>query len=394
MTNSYEQESTQDLPIGDLCLMPLRGTKEFTSNMDENIKYWRKKKLDEKNGINYPPDYLKDTYITNPSIYRFGTGEAKGVINDTVRGADIFIIVDVTNYSEKYKMFGEQTSMSPDDHYQDLKRIIAATNGKAKRVNVIMPFLYESRQHRRTQRESLDCAIMLQELVSMGVSNIITVDAHDPRISNAIPLASFDSINCYYQFIHTMLSNFNDIVVDSDHLMMIAPDDGAMSRNIYFANVLGIDLGMFYKRRDYTKVVDGKNPIISHEFLGNSVEGKDVIIADDMISSGDSLLDTMNELKKRNAKRVFALCTFGLFTGGFEKFDDAYEKGLINGVFTTNCIYQKPELLKKPWYFSVDVSEYLAKIIDCINHDSSISNYLNPVEKIHNFINNYNKNKS
>lgn len=393
MTNSYDQDSILDLPIGDLCLMPLRGTEEFTKSMDEDIKHWRKRKLEEKNGINYPPDYLKETYITKPCIYRFGTGEAKGVIHDTVRGADIFIIVDITNYNEKYKMFGAETSMSPDDHYQDLKRIIAATNGKAKRVNVIMPFLYESRQHRRTQRESLDCAIMLQELVSMGVTNIITVDAHDPRISNAIPLASFDSINCYYQFIHTMLSNFKDIVVDADHLMMIAPDDGAMTRNIYFANVLGIDLGMFYKRRDYTKIVDGKNPIISHEFLGNSVEGKDVIIADDMISSGDSLFDTMKELKKRKAKRVFACCTFGLFTNGLDRFDEAYKEGLFNGLFTTNCIYQRPELFDKKWYFSVDVSEYLAKIIDCINHDSSISNYLNPVEKIHGFINTYNSKK-
>lgn len=391
MTNNYDQDLIKELPIGDLCLMPLRGTEEFTKNMDEDIKYWRKKELLENNGINYPPDYLKETYITKPLICRFGTGEAKGIINDTVRGADIFIIVDITNYNEKYKMFGQETRMSPDDHYQDLKRIIAATNGKAKRVNVIMPFLYESRQHRRTQRESLDCAIMLQELVNMGVSNIITVDAHDPRILNAIPLSSFDSINCYYQFILTMLSNFKDLTIDAEHMMMIAPDDGAMTRNIYFANVLGIDLGMFYKRRDYTRVVDGKNPIISHEFLGNSVEGKDVIIADDMISSGDSLLDTMKELKNRKAKRVFALCTFGLFTNGLDLFDEAYEKGLLDGVFTTNCIFQKPELLNKPWYYSVDVSEYLAKIIDCINHDSSISNYLNPVEKIHNYINTYNK---
>ena len=393
MTNNYDQDMIQDLPIGDLCLMPLRGTEEFTKSMDENIRHWRMKNLEEKKGINFPPDYVKDSYINVPIINRFGTGEAKGVIDGTVRGADIFIIVDVTNHNEKYKIFGEDNHMSPDDHYQDLKRVIAATNGKAKRVNVIMPFLYESRQHKRTQRESLDCAIMLQELVSMGVTNIITVDAHDPRILNAIPLSSFDSINCYYQFIQTMLSNFDDFTIDADHMMMISPDSGAMSRNIYFANVLGIDLGMFYKRRDYTKVVDGKNPILSHEFLGNSVEGKDVIIVDDMISSGDSLADTVNELKKRKAKRIFACCTFGLFTHGFDLFDKLYNDGMLNGIFTTNCIFQKSELFKKPWYFSVDVSEYLAKIIDCINHDSSISNYLNPVEKIHNFINNYNKNK-
>ena len=389
LNNNYDNDILTDVAMGSLCLMPLRGTEAFTSEIDKYIKSWRTKNVKNLKLDKVPDGYLKDTYISLPTICRFGTGEGKGLLTTTVRGYDIFIIVDVTNYSESYKLFGKMNRMSPDDHFQDLKRVIAATNGKAKRINVIMPFLYESRQHNRTARESLDCAMMLQELIHMGVSNIITVDAHDPKIVNSIPLASFDSINCYYQFIQTLLSNYDDLIIDSDHLMMISPDSGAMNRTIYFANVLGIDLGMFYKRRDYSKVVDGKNPIIAHEFLGNSVDGKDVIIIDDMISSGDSLFDTAKELKRRNAKRVFACCTFGLFTGGLEKFDEAYKNKILDGVLTTNCIYQMPELFEKEWYRSVDVTEYLAKIIDCINHDSSISSYLDPVEKIHSFVKKY-----
>ena len=389
LNNNYDNDILTDVAMGSLCLMPLRGTEAFTSEIDKYIKSWRTKNVKNLKLDKVPDGYLKDTYISLPTICRFGTGEGKGLLTTTVRGYDIFIIVDVTNYSESYKLFGKMNRMSPDDHFQDLKRVIAATNGKAKRINVIMPFLYESRQHNRTARESLDCAMMLQELIHMGVSNIITVDAHDPKIVNSIPLASFDSINCYYQFIQTLLSNYDDLIIDSDHLMMISPDSGAMNRTIYFANVLGIDLGMFYKRRDYSKVVDGKNPIIAHEFLGNSVDGKDVIIIDDMISSGDSLFDTAKELKRRNAKRVFACCTFGLFTSGLEKFDEAYKNKILDGVLTTNCIYQMPELFEKEWYRSVDVTEYLAKIIDCINHDSSISSYLDPVEKIHSFVKKY-----
>lgn len=389
MFKNYDMDLITELPVGELCLMPLKGTEEFTKNIDEYIKSWRNKVINNSKNI-YPSNYLKDSYIQAPTICRFGTGEAKGLITGTVRGADIFIIVDVTNFSQTYQLFGETTKMSPDDHYQDLKRVIAATNGKAKRVNVIMPFLYEGRQHKRTSRESLDCALMLQELINMGVSNIITVDVHNPMIVNSIPFSSFDSLNCYYQFIQTLLTTFNDIKVDAEHLMMISPDTGAMQRTIYFANVLGIELGMFYKRRDYTKVVNGKNPIIAHEFLGNNVDGKDVIIIDDMIASGDSLIDTAKELKKRNANRIFACCTFGLFTSGLDVFDEAYKDGLIDGILTTNCIYQRPELSNKKWFYSVDVSEYLAKIIDCINHDSSISRYLDPVDKIHSFINKYN----
>ncbi len=389
LNNNYDNDILTDVAMGSLCLMPLRGTEAFTSEIDKYIRSWRLKNVETLKLDRVPDGYIKDSYISIPTICRFGSGEGKGLLTTTVRGYDIFIIVDVTNYSQSYRLFGRTNRMSPDDHFQDLKRVIAATNGKAKRINVIMPFLYESRQHNRTARESLDCAMMLQELVHMGVSNIITVDAHDPKIVNSIPLASFDSINCYYQFIQTLLNNYDDLEIDSDHLMMISPDSGAMNRTIYFANVLGIDLGMFYKRRDYSKIVDGRNPIIAHEFLGNSVDGKDVIIIDDMISSGDSLFDTARELKKRNAKRVFACCTFGLFTCGLEKFDEAYRDRILDAVLTTNCIYQMPELFEREWYKSVDVTEYLAKIIDCINHDSSISSYLDPVEKIHSFVKKY-----
>lgn len=371
-----------EFPIGSLCLMPLRGTEEFTKKLNDFILEWRK--LLVQNGVYdvFSDDYIKESYILEPEIDRFGSGEAKCVINGTIRGADIFIIVDVVNYSATYDLFGMTNHMSPDDHYQDLKRVIAAANGKAKRINVIMPFLYESRQHKRTKRESLDCAMMLQELVGLGVSNILTVDAHDPRVMNAIPLSSFDSINCSYQFISAILDKYNDLKIDKDNLQIISPDIGAMQRNIYFANVLGVDLGFFYKRRDYSVVVDGKNPIVAHEYMGSSVEGKDVIVIDDMVASGDSLIETAKTIKERKAKRVFACCTFGLFTKGLQSFDEAYKNGIIDQIFTTNCIYQKPELAEREWYTSVDVTEYIARIIESINHDSSISQYLDPYGKI------------
>lgn len=385
MTQIFEN----DIPYGELALMPLKGMEEFTRTLDKYIVKWRNERIDVD--VNSPlyKNYFKVSYINMPKLDRFGTGEAKCTLIDTVRGTDCYLIVDVTNHSIKYKMFGEENRMSPDDHYQDLKRVIAAINGKAKRVNIIMPFLYESRQHKRSRRESLDCALMLQELQSMGVSNIITFDAHDPRVMNAIPLSSFDSINCSYQFIQALLNSRNDFKIDPNNMMVISPDSGAMQRAIYIASVLGIDVGMFYKRRDYSKVVDGRNPIVAHEFLGSSVENKDVIIIDDMISSGESLLDTARLLKEMKAKRVFAICTFGLFTNGFDAFDKAYENGIIEGILTTNCIYQKPELFTKKWYISVDVTEYLARIIDSLNHDSSISNYLDPNDKIHTFVKNY-----
>ena len=381
-SNDVKSKYLGELPIGSLLLMPLKGTQNFTQKINDFILEWRQ--LLVQNGVYdvFADDFIKDSYILEPEIDRFGSGEAKCVINGTIRGADIFIIVDVVNYSETYKMFGFENHMSPDDHYQDLKRVIAAANGKAKRINVIMPFLYESRQHKRAKRESLDCAVMLQELTSLGVSNIITIDAHDPRVMNAIPLSSFDSLSCHYQFINAILSKHDDIKIDKEHLAIISPDIGAMQRNIYFANVLGVDLGFFYKRRDYSRVVDGKNPIVAHEYMGADVEGKDVIVIDDMIASGDSLIETAKSIKERKANRVFACCTFGLFTKGLSQFDKAYEEGAIDGIFTTNSIYQLPELENRKWYTSVDVTEYVARIIESINHDSSISQYLDPYEKI------------
>ena len=300
------------------------------------------------------------------------------------------MIVDVTNYSLTYSLCGQTNHMSPDDHYSDLKRIIAAIEGKAKRITVIMPFLYESRQHKRSSRESLDCAIALQELINMGVDNIITFDAHDPRVQNAIPLHGFETVPPAYQFIKNILKNVKDIQIDNDHLMIISPDEGGTNRAVYMAGVLGVDMGMFYKRRDYSKIVDGRNPIVAHEFLGSSVEGKDVIIVDDMISSGESMIDVATELKKRKAKRIFVVATFGLFTNGLEKFDEAVEKGIIYRVVTTNLTYQTPELLSRPYYINCDMSKYIAYIIDTLNHDCSISGLLDPYERIHKVVNKYN----
>ena len=313
------------------------------------------------------------------------------MIDESVRGMDLYILVDVCNYSLTYSMSGNTNHMSPDDHYQNLKRIIAAVGGKAKRINVIMPFLYESRQHKRSSRESLDCALALQELTHMGVDNIITFDAHDPRVQNAIPLSGFETVRPTYQFVKGLLDRYDDLIIDSDHMMAISPDEGATERAVYLANVLNLDMGMFYKRRDYTRVVNGRNPIVAHEFLGSSVEGKDVIILDDMISSGDSILDVAKQLKSRNAKRIFAAATFGLFTNGLDKFDEAYESGLIDGVLTTNLIYQTPELLSRPYYINCDMSKYVALMIDTLNHDGSISDILDPSERIQICVEEYKK---
>ena len=381
-----------DLPIGSLALMPLKGTEKLAHKISEYIRDWRKEQVKNYHNVVFRDNYIKDDYIIYPEIDRFGTGEAKGVINDTIRGADLFLIVDVVNYSVTYKMYGVENRMSPDDHYQDLKRVIAAANGKAKRVNVIMPFLYESRQHKRTKRESLDCALMLKELATYGISNLITIDAHDPRVMNAIPLNSFDSLNCHYQFVKTLLDTYNDINIDKDHLVVISPDVGGMTKAIQLANMLSVNIGFLYKRRDYSRVVDGTNPIVEHTYMGVEVEGKDCIIMDDMIASGESLVDTAKKLKKMGAKRVFACITFGLFTKGLEMFDKAVEENAIDKVFTTNTIYQTPELLSKSWYVSVDMTEYLARVIESINHDSSISQYLDPNEKVKNYLENY-KNK-
>ena len=378
------------LPAGHLGIIPLESSCELGKKVNEYIVSWRKDRNSKYSENILFEDYKKDTYIIDAKCSRFGSGEAKGTINESIRGKDLYLIVDVTNYNITYKLCGHINRMSPDDHYQDLKRIIAAASGKARRVNVIKPFLYESRQHKRTSRESLDCALALQELKNMGVDNIITFDAHDPRVQNATPMSGFESIQPNYQFIKALFNSVDDLIVDSEHMMIISPDEGAMTRAVYYANVLGIDMGMFYKRRDYSRVVDGRNPIVAHEFLGASVEGKDVVIIDDMISSGESMLDTAKELKKRKARRVFVASTFGLFTNGFEAFDKAYEDGIISKVLTTNCIYQPPELLEKPYYVNVDLSKYIALLIDSLNHDHSISDLLDPGEKIHKLLQNYN----
>ena len=382
MSDSRTSEFIERIPVGPLALMPLDSIQPLGQKVDEYLSTWRtRRESDHKETIAFN-GYQKDSYIVQAKVSRFGSGEAKANILETVRGVDLYLMVDVMNYSQTYSLFGQVNHMSPDDHYSDLKRVIAATTGKAKRINVIMPFMYESRQHKRTGRESLDCAMMLQELHAMGVENFITFDAHDPRVMNAIPQDSFDNISCSYQFIKAILAHVEDLDIDKNHMMIISPDEGGMSRAIYYANVLGIDMGMFYKRRDYSKVVNGRNPIVAHEFLGADVEGKDVFILDDMISSGESLIDTAKELKERKARRVFACCTFGLFTSGFNKFDQAYANGTLNGVFTTNLIYQQPELLTKPWYISVDMAKYIALIIDNLNHDMSISSILDSSQKI------------
>lgn len=382
------EEFRNSIPVGDLGIIPLQSCSELGNMVNEYIVDWRK----ERESVLHQDDRVKDSYIVNTKCSRFGSGEAKGTILDSIRGKDLYLLVDVTNYSIEYSLCGHMNKMSPDDHYSDLKRIITAAAGKARRINVIMPFLYESRQHKRTSRESLDCAVALQELHALGVENIITFDAHDPRVQNAIPNSGFDSIQPTYQFIKSLFNNVPDLQVDSDHMMIISPDEGGMGRAIYMANVMGLDMGMFYKRRDYTKVVDGRNPIVAHEFLGSSVEGKDVLIVDDMISSGESVLEVAAALKARKAKRIFVATTFGLFTGGLEIFDKAYEEGLIYRVLTTNLIYQRPELLEKPYYINCDMSKYIAYIIDTLNHDSSISDLLNPNDRIHNIIERY-KNK-
>lgn len=380
----------ETIPVGQLGIIPLQSSWDLGKKVNEYIVSWRKERESAHSGNILFENYKQDTYIIDAKCSRFGSGEAKGTINESIRGKDLYLIVDITNYNIEYKLCGHINRMSPDDHYSDLKRLIAAASGKARRINVIMPFLYESRQHKRTARESLDCALALQELMSMGVENIITFDAHDPRVQNAIPMSGFESIQPNYQFIKALFHSVKDLTVDSDHMMIISPDEGAMTRAVYYANVLGIDMGMFYKRRDYSRVVDGRNPIVAHEFLGASVEGKDVVIIDDMISSGESMLDTARELKKRKANRVFVASTFGLFTNGLAAFDKAYEEGTISKILTTNCIYQSPELLSRPYYVNVDLSKYIALLIDSLNHDHSISELLDPNEKIHKLLNKYN----
>ena len=391
MMEREETRNLETIPVGSLGIIPLRGCESLAQRVDQYLVRWRTQRESEHKDSLAFAGYQRDSYILKSKVPRFGSGEAKGVILESVRGTDLYLLVDVTNYSQTYSLCGHENHMSPDDHYQDLKRIIAAVGGKARRITVIMPFLYESRQHKRTARESLDCALALQELVKMGVDNIITFDAHDPRVQNSIPLNGFETVQASYQFIKNLLRTEPDLQIDSNHMMVISPDEGGMGRAIYIANVLGLDMGMFYKRRDYSRVVNGRNPIVAHEFLGSSVEGKDVFIVDDMISSGESMLDVAKELKKRKAKRVFVAATFGLFTNGLKQFDEYYEQGLISKVLTTNVIYQTPDLLSRPYYINVDLSKYIALMIDKLNYDHSISELLDPNAKIQNSLAYYRK---
>ena len=402
-----DERILETMPDGALGLIPLKSCEELGAKVDQYLVGWREKREHAHKNEAAFKGYHRDSYIISTSVPRFGTGEAKGVIKESVRGYDLYLMVDVTNYSLTYSVSGHENHMSPDDHYADLKRIIAAVGGKARRITAIIPFLYESRQHKRTARESLDCALALQELTAMGVDNIITFDAHDPRVQNAIPLKGFETVQPAYQFIKGILKNCDDLKLDNDHLMIISPDEGGTNRAVYLANVLGVDMGMFYKHKgnadmyqcalnafvrfDYSKIVDGRNPIVAHEFLGTSVEGKDVIIIDDMISSGESMIDVATELKKRKANRIFVVSTFGLFTNGLERFDKAVEDGTIYKVVTTNLTYQTPELLSRPYYINCDMSKYIAYIIDTLNHDSSISDLLNPYDRIQKLVSKYKK---
>lgn len=383
------QELT-NIPVGPLGIIALPGCEELAKKVDDYIVSWRRDQVSEhKTSIAFS-GYQKDSYILDCRFHRFGTGEGKAVFHESVRGYDLYLIVDVFNYGVTYNMYGKDFPTSPDDHYANLKRAIAATAGKARRLNVIMPMLYEGRQHKRTARESLDCALALQELCNLyGVENIITFDAHDPRVQNSIPNKGFENVTTTYQMIKALVKNVPDLVVNKDKLMIISPDEGGLGRCIYYSTVLGVELGMFYKRRDYSVIVNGRNPILAHEFLGDNVEGKDVIVVDDMISSGDSMLEVASKLKELKAKRIFVCSAFGLFCNGLDAFDKAYADGLINGIFTTNLIYRSPELLKRDWFFEVNMSKYVALLIDTLNNDKSLSELLSPVDRIESYLAKY-----
>ena len=370
------------IPVGQLGIIALPGCEELAAKIDHYLKTWRYERNSEHKDTLAFAGYEKDTYIVDITFPRFGTGESKAALKQTVRGYDIFILCDCFNYGVTYKMYGMDVPMSPDDHFANIKRAISAIEGKAKRISVIMPMLYEGRQHKRSSRESLDCAMMLQELQTMGVENLITFDAHDPRVMNAIPLCGFESVSPAYQMIKSMVRNVEDLSLDKDNLMIISPDEGGMSRCIFYSTVLGVELGMFYKRRDYSKIVDGRNPIIAHEFLGDNVAGKDVIIVDDMISSGESMIEVATKLKELKANRIYVFSAFGLFCNGLEGFDKAFEEGLIYRVFTTNLIYRTPELQQREWYVEVDLSKYISYMVDTLNHDTSIGELLDPADKI------------
>ena len=380
-------KDVETLPVGRLAIIPLESCASLGEKVDNWISQWRHERESEHKSTIAFEGYERDSYIVGCSVPRFGSGEAKAMIDESVRGDDIYIMVDVCNYSISYRLGKYTNLMSPDDHFQDLKRVIAAISGKARRINVIMPYLYEGRQSKRSGRESIDCALALQELVNMGVENILTFDAHDDRVQNSTPLHGFETIRTAYQFIKSLIHKVPDLQIDSDHLMVISPDEGGMNRAVYLANVLGVDMGMFYKRRDYSvNLENGRHPVVADEFLGADVAGKDMIIVDDMISSGDTMLEIATMLKQKKARRIFMFSTFGFFTNGLEKFDEAYEKGLFDYLFTTNLIYQRPDLLEKPYYVSCDMSKYIALLIDALNHDMSISSLLNPVDRINTFL--------
>jgi len=389
-----EEKIRMTIPHGPLGVIALQGCTEMGKRVDDYLVQWRHEGEDRQKLGEIFEGYRKDSYLVGADLPRFGSGEGKGMIHQSVRGMDLYLMVDVCNYNTTYTISGKLNPMSPDDHFQNLKRIIAAVAGKARRITVIMPFLYESRQHSRVGRESLDCALALQELESMGVDQILTFDAHDKRVQNAVPLTTFESVPPAYQFIKALLNAEPDLDIDSDHMMIISPDEGGMGRAVYLANVLGLDVGMFYKRRDYAHVVDGRNPIVAHEFLGGDIRGKDLIINDDMISSGESAIDVARELKRRGAGRIFIMATFGLFTSGLEQFDRAYQEGIFDRIVTTDLIYQTPELLSRPYYTTATMSKYIALLIDTLNHDSSLEEYIDPVKRIHRFVDAYKEKRS
>ena len=388
MPNLHELEAA--IPVAPLKIVATESAVRMADSVNRYLIEFRKTVNNLAKNDPAFQGYVEDNYLAKASCPRFGTGEGKGFFMESIRGKDIFFLVDVCNHSITYRMNGYINHKSPDDHYQDLKRLIAASYGKAHRINVIMPFLYEGRQHKRNGRESLDCAYAIEELRNMGVSNLITFDAHDPRVQNAAPLAGFDNFTPPYQFIRALLHTEKNLIIDKYHTVVISPDEGALDRAVYFANVLGVDTGMFYKRRDYSTIINGKNPIVAHEFLGDNIDGKDVIIIDDMISSGGSMIDTAKQLKSMNAKRVFICCTFGLFTDGLKAFDEAYEKCYFDKIVTTNLTYQPPELLERPYYVEADMSKFLASIIDFMNHDSSMANVSTPTDKIQELLGKYN----
>lgn len=387
--NERSSLELQKIPLAPLGIIALDSSRDICRLVDRHLVEGRKKYYQENESFLSYPGYQKDSFLVSSSCYRFSSGEGKAVINETVRGYDLFIIADVGNYNCKFQMYGMDCPMSPDDHFQDIKRVISAVSGKARRINLIMPLLYQGRQHKRVSRESLDCAIALQELESLGVDNIITFDAHDPRVQNAIPQKGFENIYPTYQIIKALLNSEKNLSVDKSKMLVISPDEGGIGRNLYYSTVLGLDLGLFYKRRDYSRVVNGRNPIVSHEFLGDSVEGKDVLIVDDLLSSGESMLDIAKELKARKANRIYMAVTFALFTDGLEKFHEYHEKGLLTKLFATNLTYRKEELKEAPWFVEVDMSKFIAHLINTLNHEQSISSLLDPSDKIKKLLDNY-----